>query len=500
MSDKLVILLKQRYAIEQRIHQLNTATIAESKRENAVLMAAKLQDALDHINEGIRSLKRNQSQWKDVKSRTAMDTGRPKAYRQPGERPKADDREESERLMRQFLAKGGKIKKESGGHVDPSGYTQEPDHEVQMARSDLYRAAKHAIMLHEILQNLDERQGLEGWVQAKITKASDYIETVWHYLSYEMKFPGDEQGYNHHEGVGEATITAFKPGQDPNDPAFGGTGQQAPGQVPGQPPVQGQQQQRAPGAPATPPAAGQSSATPSSGGSTPGATADGMVKMSKLGPDRKPLGTPLMVKSTDIMGKQKEGFVVIGEGKDDKVVHCSQCGKGFSGGGLKAPHHTGFSHCKDHKGMRIIAEMSSGASGAGGIATSMGNGTGFASGGIGMQKRKKKIGEGMMVSRADADAALKNPEAKAIWSRYGQYNAQDLTQEFSNLSPGDAATIANWAEGGWAPGHTQAEMRGKLVHSILQLKQGLGESGPKFTGYWKGKDKKTPGKKMVGDA
>jgi len=39
-----------------------------------------------------------------------------------------------------------------------------------------------------------------------------------------------------------------------------------------------------------------------------------------------------------------------------KVVHCSQCGKGFSGGGLKAPHHTGFSHCKDHKGMKVIAE------------------------------------------------------------------------------------------------------------------------------------------------
>jgi len=39
-----------------------------------------------------------------------------------------------------------------------------------------------------------------------------------------------------------------------------------------------------------------------------------------------------------------------------KVVHCSQCGKGFSGGGLKAPHHTGFSHCKDHKGMKVISE------------------------------------------------------------------------------------------------------------------------------------------------
>jgi hypothetical protein len=39
-----------------------------------------------------------------------------------------------------------------------------------------------------------------------------------------------------------------------------------------------------------------------------------------------------------------------------KVAHCSQCGKGFSAAGLKPPHHTGFSHCKDHKGMKIVAE------------------------------------------------------------------------------------------------------------------------------------------------
>lgn len=37
-----------------------------------------------------------------------------------------------------------------------------------------------------------------------------------------------------------------------------------------------------------------------------------------------------------------------------KVVHCSQCGKGFSAGGLKSPHQTGFSHCKDHKGMKVV--------------------------------------------------------------------------------------------------------------------------------------------------
>ena len=81
------------------------------------------------------------------------------------------------------------------------------------------------------------------------------------------------------------------------------------------------------------------------------------------------------------------GFFVIGEAKEEKkVVHCSQCGKGFSAGGLKPPHHTGFSHCKDHKGMRVIAEdASAGASSAGAMG---GSPTGFAGGGVGMQKRK----------------------------------------------------------------------------------------------------------------
>lgn len=41
---------------------------------------------------------------------------------------------------------------------------------------------------------------------------------------------------------------------------------------------------------------------------------------------------------------------------ESKVIHCSQCGKGFSSSGVTAPHHTGFSHCKDHKGMKVVAE------------------------------------------------------------------------------------------------------------------------------------------------
>jgi len=64
----------------------------------------------------------------------------------------------------------------------------ERDHEVQMARSDLYKIAKYAIKLHEMLKNVSEAEGIEGWQQAKITKAADYMDSVYHSLDYETKF------------------------------------------------------------------------------------------------------------------------------------------------------------------------------------------------------------------------------------------------------------------------------------------------------------------------
>jgi hypothetical protein len=64
----------------------------------------------------------------------------------------------------------------------------EQDHEVQMARAELYKIAKHAIKLHEMLKSVSEQEGLEGWVQSKITKAADYIDSVYHHLDYEKNF------------------------------------------------------------------------------------------------------------------------------------------------------------------------------------------------------------------------------------------------------------------------------------------------------------------------
>ena len=73
-------------------------------------------------------------------------------------------------------------------------FKAEADHEVQMARADLYKIAKYAIKLHEMLKGRTEEQGLEGWVQSKITKASDYIGAVYHNMDYEMKFDEVAEG------------------------------------------------------------------------------------------------------------------------------------------------------------------------------------------------------------------------------------------------------------------------------------------------------------------
>lgn len=77
-------------------------------------------------------------------------------------------------------------KKTNEGLADMAGMA-ERDHEVQMARAELYKIAKYAIKLHEMLKNVSEAEGIEGWQQAKITKAGDYLDSVFHSLEYDMK-------------------------------------------------------------------------------------------------------------------------------------------------------------------------------------------------------------------------------------------------------------------------------------------------------------------------
>ena len=72
------------------------------------------------------------------------------------------------------------------GHLGMMADRVELDHGVQMARADLYKIAKYAIKLHEMMKDISEIQGIEGWQQSKITKAADYLGSVYHNLDYEM--------------------------------------------------------------------------------------------------------------------------------------------------------------------------------------------------------------------------------------------------------------------------------------------------------------------------
>ena len=67
--------------------------------------------------------------------------------------------------------------------IDDKNHMDHVDEEGRMAKSQLYKMAKYAIMLHD---SLDDDTQLEAWVQSKITIASEYIGKVKHYLEYEM--------------------------------------------------------------------------------------------------------------------------------------------------------------------------------------------------------------------------------------------------------------------------------------------------------------------------
>ena len=64
------------------------------------------------------------------------------------------------------------------------------DEEGWLAKSQLYKIAKYAGELHAMIADTDE---LEPWMQAKITKAADYMGAVKHYIEYNMVSTGAQE-------------------------------------------------------------------------------------------------------------------------------------------------------------------------------------------------------------------------------------------------------------------------------------------------------------------
>ena len=67
-----------------------------------------------------------------------------------------------------------------------------PDHEISMARGELKATADKALELVAALEGKsDEGNPMEAWVQSKITKAKDYVNSVYDYLMYNPKMANE---------------------------------------------------------------------------------------------------------------------------------------------------------------------------------------------------------------------------------------------------------------------------------------------------------------------
>ena len=79
-------------------------------------------------------------------------------------------------------------------------FKEEGDHEISMARGELEAISDKALELSSALEGMsDEGNPLEAWVQSKITKAKDYINSVSDYLLYNPDIKMEETQLNEFE-------------------------------------------------------------------------------------------------------------------------------------------------------------------------------------------------------------------------------------------------------------------------------------------------------------
>ena len=88
------------------------------------------------------------------------------------------------------------------------------DHEISMARGELEAISDKALKLSSILQGKTDKDNIEAWVQSKITKAKDYINSVADYMEYNPDMKQNEE-VELEEGVTPAMIAMLKKEYEP---------------------------------------------------------------------------------------------------------------------------------------------------------------------------------------------------------------------------------------------------------------------------------------------
>jgi hypothetical protein len=98
---------------------------------------------------------------------------------------------EDEVLEQEVLVHRGAKKKDRKTGFVKHGESR-VDHEVKMAKSDLFATAQNAQEIMSYLKDRSEEEGIKGWMQSYITLANDYLNSVKESLQYEVQMHEDQ--------------------------------------------------------------------------------------------------------------------------------------------------------------------------------------------------------------------------------------------------------------------------------------------------------------------
>ena len=67
---------------------------------------------------------------------------------------------------------------------DSTSVNEASDHEGKMAKAQLERSMEYAKMIYKIIENVGDggEVSMPAWVQSKLTKSMDYLQSVYNYL------------------------------------------------------------------------------------------------------------------------------------------------------------------------------------------------------------------------------------------------------------------------------------------------------------------------------
>ena len=127
-------------------------------------------------------------QVKEEPNEISYDDAKEKGLDNPDKADISKDKDISDYELKRGMAiqKAMDDQEKNEGHMELTndiGKDDYVDDEGRMAKSQMYKTGKYAMKLHDMLDDMEQ---LPAWVQAKLTKASDYLSAAYHYLDYEF--------------------------------------------------------------------------------------------------------------------------------------------------------------------------------------------------------------------------------------------------------------------------------------------------------------------------